>query len=122
MDADAGYMLNDASSDFEEPLPDGYKLGLGEGEGLRNCRAHCVHQPERSRVQYEADLIGRRAVAGCAVGGKLGLVQLDEVLHLTTLAVHGLIQASRMTCQRGHGEADVDLLTHVAGLIRVRLQ
>src|SRR5215467_11452929 len=109
MDADAGHVLNNACPDFEEPLPDTYKLGLGERVELRNCTAHRVHQPERSRVQYEADLIGRRAMAGCAVGGKLGLVQLDEVFHLATLAVHILIQASRITYQRGHGEADVDL-------------
>ena len=63
MDADAGHVLNDACSDFEKPFPDTYKLGLGERVTLGNCRAHRVHQPERSCVQYETNLIGRRAVA-----------------------------------------------------------
>lgn len=98
MDADAGNVLNDACPDFEEPLPDTYKLGLGERVMLRNCTAYRVDQPEGSRVQHEAHLIGRRAVAGCAVGGKLGLVQFYQVFHLATLAVHSLIQAPRMTC------------------------
>ena len=122
MDADAGHVLNNARSDFEELFPETYKFGLSERMGLRNCAAHCVHQPERSRVQYEADLIGRRAVARCAVGGKLGLVQFYQVLHLTTLAIHILVQAPRITCQRGHGVADIDLLAHVAGRIGVGLQ
>ena len=99
---ECGPRANDARHYFEEPLPDTDKFGLGERAGLWTCTAHCVQQPERSSVQYEADLIGRRAVAGCAVGGKLGLVQFYQIFHLPALTIDLLEQAPRITCQRGH--------------------
>ena len=63
MDADAGNVLNDACSDFEEPFPEAYKFCLGKQVGLRNCPTHRVQQPEGSRVQHEVYLIGCGAVA-----------------------------------------------------------
>src|SRR6516225_8991731 len=105
MHADAGQVLNDACSDFEEPLSEAYKFGLAQRVGLRNCRAHCVHQPERSRVQYEADLIGRRAVAGCAVGGKLGLVQFYQTVCPSPQARRLTLDVASRVARNGPGRA-----------------
>src|SRR5262249_4772851 len=46
VNADARDVLNDASSDFEEPLPDRGKLGPRERIGFWNGRPDRMHQPE----------------------------------------------------------------------------
>ena len=46
-------------------------------------------------MQYETHLIGESGTATGAVGGKLGLVQLDQVLRLAAGAVEALIQPPR---------------------------
>src|SRR5262249_15255669 len=71
---------------------------------------------------YEADLVSRRAVTGCAVGSELGFVELDQVLHLAALAINGFIDMSRGALERGNDVADIDLLTHAAFSVWVRLQ
>ncbi len=71
-----------------------------------------MHQPERGGVEREPHLIGRRAVTGHAVRRQLGLVQLDQVLHLPALAVDVLIKVLRRAFERGDDVADVDLLAH----------
>ena len=50
------------------------------------------HEPVSGGVQDEPHLIGQRRAATGAVGGKLGLVQLDQVLGLAARAVEALIQ------------------------------
>jgi hypothetical protein len=41
-------------------------------------------------VEDEADLVGERRAATGAIGGELGLVQLDQVLSLSACAVERL--------------------------------
>ena len=57
------------------------------GDGV----AHGEHQPIGGGVQDEPHLVGERAAAAGAVGGELGLVQLDQVLGLAAGAVERLV-------------------------------
>jgi hypothetical protein len=45
-------------------------------------------------VQDQPHLVGERAAAAGAIGGKLGLVQFDEVLGLAASAVEPLVDIS----------------------------
>ena len=53
---------------------------------------HREHQPVGTGVQYEAYLVGERRPATGAVGGQLGLVQLDQVLGLAAGTVQGVVE------------------------------
>lgn len=60
-------------------------------------------------VQDEADLVGDRRTAAGAVGGKLALVHLDQVLGLAAGAIDHVIEVfGRATVEIGDDEADVE--------------
>ena len=86
-EADPACGLSDASPELEQPEADRGELGSGEAVGGRDGVAHGEHQPVGGGVQDEPHLVGGGVPAGCAVGGKLGLVQLDQVLCLPAGAV-----------------------------------
>ena len=69
----------DAGGELEEPEADCGELGPGERVSLRDGVAHGEDQPIGGGVKDEAHLIGGGGSAAGAVGGKLGLVQLDQV-------------------------------------------
>ena len=53
------------------------------------------NQPVSGGVRQQPHLIGQRRAATGAVGGELGLVQLDQVLRLTAGAAEIFIQPPR---------------------------
>ena len=79
--------LGDAGGDLQEPEPDRREFGLGESMCLGNGVAHGEDQPVGGGVQDEPHLVGSGSPAAGAVGGELGLVQLDQVLGLAAGAI-----------------------------------
>src|SRR5713226_540827 len=68
-----------------------------------------VHTTVGGGMQDEPHLVGERAAAACAVGGELSLVQLDQVLGLTSGAVERFVDVlGRPRLDAGHDEADVE--------------
>ena len=63
MHADTAAMLNDACGDLQEPQAERVELAPCEPVALRDLGAHGVHQPERRRMERQADLIGCRRMA-----------------------------------------------------------
>ncbi|BDV36183.1 hypothetical protein SS37A_37130 (plasmid) [Methylocystis iwaonis] len=63
------------------------KLGFRQIARLRDSVADAEHQPKGGGVQDEANLIGERRTARRSVGGKLPLMELDEVLRLSARAI-----------------------------------
>jgi hypothetical protein len=62
-------------------------------------------------MQYEPHLVSERAAAAGTVGGKLRLVQLDQVLRLTSGAVERLVDVlGRSGLDAGDDETDVEAL------------
>ena len=62
-------------------------------------------------MQHETHLIGERRTATGAVGGKLALVQLDQVLGLTSRAVETVVEPlGTAACEVGHHVADIETL------------
>src|SRR5712675_641877 len=59
---------------------------------LRNGTAHGKHKPVGGGVQDQAELVGFGIATGGAVGSKLALVQLDEVLGVSPRTVEGLVK------------------------------
>jgi hypothetical protein len=57
-------------------------------------------------VQDETELIGAGAAAGGAVGGELGLVQLDEVLGLAARAI--VVEVLGRTLEGGDDVARIE--------------
>lgn len=101
--------LCDAGGDLEQPEPDGVELGLGEGMGLWDGVAHGEDQPVGGGVKDEPHLVGGRGPAAGAVGGELGLVQLDQVLGLAAGAVEvGIEPFGRAGRDVGDDVADVE--------------
>src|SRR5262245_29838824 len=115
-------MLDHTRTDLDEALADRRELGLGERARCGDHGAHAVHQPERGRVQHQTHLVGGGAVAAHAVGRQLRLVQLDQVLHLTALAIDVLVEVLRTAFERGGDVADIDFLAKIARLVRIGLQ
>ena len=101
LDADAREVLDHACADLDQTLPDGDELSICERVGLRNGVAHAEHQPVRGGVKREPHLIGRRAVTRHAVRRQLRLVQLDQFLQLSALAVDILIKILCRAFERG---------------------
>ncbi len=66
------------------------------------------HQPVGGGVQDQAELVGERALAGGAVGGELGLVELDEVFRLSADAVDVFVEMARLAGGRGDDVACVE--------------
>jgi len=60
--ANARNVLDYSRADLDQALPDRCELSLGQRARLRDRGAHGMHQPERSGVEDEPDLIGGRAV------------------------------------------------------------
>src|SRR5580693_882247 len=115
MYANARSVLDHPRADLDQALPYGCELGLGQRAGLRDGGADAMHQPERSGVEDEPYLIGGRAVARHAVRGELRLVQLDQVFHLSALAIDVLVKVLRRAFERGDDVTDVNLLAHAGG-------
>jgi hypothetical protein len=115
VDANARSVLDHPRADLDQALPDRRKLSGGQRAGLRDRGAHGMHQPERSGVKNEPDLICGRAVARHAVRGELRLVQFDQVLHLPALAIDVLVKMLCGALERGDDVTDVDLLAHAGG-------
>ena len=65
---------------------------LASGCGLGRASRRCQQQPIGGSMQHEAPLIGQWGAATGAIGGKLGLVKLDQVLGLTTLAIQSVVE------------------------------
>ena len=107
-------MLDHAGADLDQPLAQRRKLAARERARLRQAQLDRVHEPVGRRVQDEAYLVGRRSVAGGAVRGELGLVQLDQVLGLAAGAVDLLVEVVRIAVERGDAIADVGRLREVA--------
>src|SRR3954470_6281327 len=62
-------------------------------------------------VQDQPHLIGERAAAAGAIGGKLGLVQFDQILGLASGAVERLVDMlGRPGLDAGDDEADIEAL------------
>ena len=110
-DADACGGLGDACGDLEEARAQGGELGVGERMRLVDGVAHRQHQPVGGGMQHETHLIGEcRATTG-PIGGKLALVQLDQVLGLAARAVERVLEPLRAAAvQVGHHVADVQSL------------
>ena len=101
--------FGDAGGDLQEPEPDGGELGLGEGMGLGDGVAHGEDQPIGGGVQDEPHLVGGGGPAAGAVGGELGLVQLDQVLGLAAGAIKiGIEPFGRSARDVGNDVADVE--------------
>src|SRR5271163_3057095 len=124
MYANARSVLDHSRADLDQALSDRRELSFGQRARLRDCGAHAMHQPERSGIEDEAYLVGGRAVARHAVRAELRLVQLDQVLHLPTLAIDVLVKMLRGAFERGDDITNVDLLAHAScgALLAVRLQ
>ena len=76
---------------------------------LRNGVADGEHEPVGGGVQHEADLVGERGAARCAIRGQLRLVQLDQVLRLAARAVESVVDPfGRTVVEVGDDEADVE--------------
>ena len=114
-------MLDHARPDLDQALSDRRELGAGKRAGLWDRGTHAIHQPEGGGVKNEPHLVGGGAVTRHAIRRQLRLVQLDQVLHLTALAIDVLVEMLRRALERGDDVADVDLLAH-AGLSDLRLQ
>ena len=59
--------------------------------GLWDGLAHGQHQPISGGMENEADLVGKRRTATGAIGGKLGLVQLDQIFGLAARAIQAVV-------------------------------
>src|SRR6201989_1980011 len=92
-ETDAAGCLDDTGCDFEKPEPDRGELGGGQIARLRDGVAHGKDEPIGGGVENEADLVGERRATAGAVGGELGLVQLDQVLGLSA----GTIECRKST-------------------------
>ena len=77
-----------------------------------------MQQPVGAGVQEEPHLVGERRAATGAIGRKLGLVLLDQVLGLPAGAVVRFINVLGIALlQRGDDVADVDASAqHVVGV------
>ena len=85
------------------------ELGPRQVARRGNGVADSEHQPIGAGVQDEAHLIGDRRPARRAIGGKLRLVQLDQVLGLTARAIKAVVKPFRRAMREiGDDEADVE--------------
>src|SRR6476619_8590779 len=74
-----------------------------------NGVAHGQHQPIGGGVENESDLIGERRTATGAIGGKLRLMQLDQVFGLAARAIQAVVDPlGRADIEAGDDEADVE--------------
>ena len=78
-------------AELQKPQANGVELGRGERVCLGDCITQGEHQPVRGGVQDQPHLVGERAAAAGAIGGKLRLVQFDQVLGLASGAVERFV-------------------------------
>ena len=91
-EAHAACGFDDPCGDLDQAQAQRRKFRAGEVAGLGDGLAQGEHQPIGRRVQREPHLIGDRGAAGRAVGGELGLVQLDQVLGLAARAIERVVE------------------------------
>ena len=84
--------FDDARGNLDQTHPQGGELRCGKRLRPGNGIADLEHQPVSAGVQHEADLIGERRTATGAIRCKLGFVQLDQVLGLTTRAIQAVVE------------------------------
>lgn len=89
---DAGGDLDDAGGDLEQREAQHGELRRSQIARFRNGVADGEHQPVGGGVKDEANLVGERRAARRAIGGKLGLVQLDEILRLAARTIEAFVQ------------------------------
>ena len=110
-ETDAACGLNDAGSDFQQPQPDGGELGRCQIARLWDGVTNGEDEPIGGGVEDEANLIGERRAATGAVGGKLGLVQLDQVLGLAARTIEAVVDPlGRADAQVGDDIANIQPL------------
>ena len=103
--------LDNPRAELQKPQADGGELGGGKRVSLGDGVLDREHQPIGSGVQNKPHLVGERAAAAGAIGGKLGLVQFDQVLGLPSGAVERLVDMlGRSGLDTGDDEADVEAL------------
>src|SRR5664280_2453884 len=60
-------------------------------------------------MEHETDLVGERRTAARAIGGKLCLMQLDQILSLAARAIQAVVDPlGRADIEAGDDEADVE--------------
>src|SRR4051794_22051046 len=82
--------LYDTGGNLDQAEPHRLELGARQRLQLGNGVAQSQQQPIGGGVQHEAHLIGERGAAAGAVGGKLGLVQFNQVLALPALEIESV--------------------------------
>ena len=98
-----------APGNFQETKTQRRELGSGQFAGFGNGVAHGEHQPIGGGVENKTDLIGERRTAAGAIGGELGLMQLDQVLGLAARAIQAVIDPlGRTRFEAGDDEADIE--------------
>ena len=101
--------LDDAGGDLDQAQTQSGELGPRQVARRGNGVADSEHQPIGASVQDEAHLIGDWRPARRAMGGKLRLVQLDQVLGLTARAIKAVVKPLRRPMREiGDDEADVE--------------
>ena len=106
---DSADSLDDTCADLDQSQPQGAELGTGQWLRRRDRGAQPEHQPERASVRNETDLVGECGAATGAVGGKLALIQLNQVLGLATGTIESVIQLlGAATGDVGDDEADIE--------------
>src|SRR5216684_782109 len=73
-EADAGRHLDNPRAELQKPQTDGGELGRGERVRFWDGVSEGEHQPVGGGVQDQPHLVGERAAAAGAIGGKLSLV------------------------------------------------
>lgn len=85
---------------FAPPDDSYFATRLRDGLGERGTRPG---------MENEADLIGKRRTAAGAIGGKLCLMQLDQILGLAARAIQAVVDPlGRADIEAGDDEADVE--------------
>ena len=103
--------LGDAGCQLQKPQVESGELGPGQWVKPWDGGADAEHQPICGGVQKQPHLIGQRRAATGSIGGKLGLVQLDQVLGLAAGAVEAFIQPPRSAAPDvGDDIADIETL------------
>ena len=107
---DAGAPLDDTGSDLDEARTQGVELGKTPTGALWRSGPQAMHQPIGGRVEDEAELVGLGVVAGGAIRGEMGLVGLDQILHLPAHAIDVLVESLGLAPKIGDDEAAVAAL------------
>src|SRR6202140_4890170 len=106
-DFDAGDHLGDAPGHLDQAEADRVELGVAPERCPGRQPAQAQHQPVGGGVDQEAELVGGGLGARGAVGGKVQLVRLDQVLGLPARAIYLLVERFRQAREIGDDEAAV---------------